>query len=134
MIRNEATAPTGNVVLSWLSLFSSAGTLICCALPSLLVLIGLGATVASVISVAPWLVTLSRNKEWVFAGSGALLALGFWNSYWLVPRLQQRNALVCEPGSDCARVSRASRVLLWFSASLYLIGFFVAFVLGRILE
>jgi mercuric ion transport protein len=89
--------------------------------------------VASVISVAPWLVTLSRNKEWVFGVSGTLLALGFWNSYWLVPRLQ-RNAQSCEPGSDCARVSRASRLLLWFSVSLYLIGFFVAFVLGQILE
>ena len=34
-------------VLSYLSLFTSFGTLLCCALPSLLVLVGLGATVAS---------------------------------------------------------------------------------------
>ena len=35
-------------LLTNLSLFTSLSTLLCCALPSLLVLIGLGATVASV--------------------------------------------------------------------------------------
>jgi len=39
--------------LSYLSLFTSLGTLLCCALPSLLVLFGLGATVASVLSGSP---------------------------------------------------------------------------------
>jgi hypothetical protein len=59
--------------LSFISLFTSFGTLICCALSVLLVSIGLGATVvASLISSFPWLVTLSRHKEWVFLGAGAL--------------------------------------------------------------
>lgn len=31
----------------YLSLFASVGTLVCCALPAMLVLVGLGATVAS---------------------------------------------------------------------------------------
>jgi len=44
--------------LSYLSLFTSLGTLLCCALPSLLVLFGLGATVASVLSEVPWLVSM----------------------------------------------------------------------------
>jgi hypothetical protein len=54
-------------VLSYVSLFTSFGTLLCCALPSLLVLLGLGATVASFLTAVPWLVTLSRHKTWVFA-------------------------------------------------------------------
>ena len=54
-------------VLNYLSLFTSFGTLLCCALPSLLVLLGLGATVASFLSAVPWLVTVSRHKNWVFA-------------------------------------------------------------------
>jgi hypothetical protein len=49
-------------LLSFLSLFTSFGTLLCCALPSLLVLLGLGATVASLLSAAPWLVSLSHHK------------------------------------------------------------------------
>lgn len=36
-------------ILGYLSLFTSLGTLLCCALPSLLVALGLGATVASVV-------------------------------------------------------------------------------------
>ena len=43
--------------LSYLSLFTSLGTLLCCALPSLLVLFGLGTTVASVLSVSPCRIT-----------------------------------------------------------------------------
>ncbi len=35
-------------LLGYLSLFSSLGTLLCCALPALFVLLGLGATVASI--------------------------------------------------------------------------------------
>jgi hypothetical protein len=38
-------------VLGYLSLFTSLGTLLCCALPSLLVLLGLGATVATGVSI-----------------------------------------------------------------------------------
>jgi len=59
----QSTQPTSppqvrSGVLGYLSLFTSIGTLLCCALPSLLVLFGLGATVASVLSAAPWLFTM----------------------------------------------------------------------------
>jgi mercuric ion transport protein len=62
-----ATTGSRSTVLGYLSLFTSFGTLLCCALPSILVLVGLGATVASVLSSVPWLVTISRHKDWVFA-------------------------------------------------------------------
>ena len=63
--------------LSYLSLFTSLGTLLCCALPSLLVLFGLGATVASVLSEAPWLVAMSHHKPWVFIVAGVLISSNF---------------------------------------------------------
>ena len=63
--------------LQYVSLFTSVGTLLCCALPSLLVLFGLGATVASVLSEAPWLVTMSHHKHWVFLIAGLLIAGNF---------------------------------------------------------
>lgn len=49
-------ARENRLYLSVLSLFASLGTLVCCALPSLFVLLGLGATLASLLSSAPWLV------------------------------------------------------------------------------
>jgi len=121
-------------VLSYLSLFTSLGTLLCCALPSLLVLFGLGATVASALSQAPWLVSLSRHKPWVFLTSGVLIASNFFYVYRLAPRLRAKNAS-CDPGdaSACETTGRFSRIVLWCSAAIYLIGCFAAFLLGPIL-
>ena len=68
-------------MISYFSLFTSLSTLLCCALPSLLVLIGLGATVASVVSEIPGLVTLSHHKNWVFSIAGALIGGNFLYVY-----------------------------------------------------
>ena len=130
MQTKEASSSGG--ALSYFSLFSSLGTLLCCALPSLLVLFGLGATVATVLSQAPWLVSLSRHKIGVFLLSGVLIGGNFLYVYWLGPKLQIRNAS-CEPGGACQSASRFSKAVLWFSATVYLIGCFSAFLLGPIL-
>jgi mercuric ion transport protein len=119
----------GSVLLSYFSLFTSLGTLLCCALPSLLVLFGLGASVASMLTFLPWLVTLSRHKQWTFALSGLLIGLGFLNTYLIAPRFKSTGA--CEPGDDaCGVASKASKIVLWMSAAIYVVGFFVAYVLG----
>src|SRR6185436_18024964 len=118
-------------VLSYLSLFSSLGTLLCCALPSLLVLFGLGATVASFLSAVPWLVTLSHHKNWVFLISGTLIAGNLAYLYVLAPKLRATGA-ACPPDSPqaCEVASRTSRWILWVSVTLYCIGVFSAYALG----
>jgi hypothetical protein len=121
-------------LLSILSLFTSVGTLVCCALPSLLVVLGLGATVASVLSNAPSLVALSRHKPWVFGFSALMIAGNFYYVYRLAPRLQAR-ALACSIDDPRCRIAgRFSQALLWVSASIWLAGFAVAFALGPILS
>lgn len=50
---------------SRLALFASLGTLICCAVPLLLVTLGFGAAVASLTSTVPWLIPLSERKQWI---------------------------------------------------------------------
>ena len=121
-------------LFSFISLFTSFGTLLCCASPSLLVLFGLGATVASFLSAAPWLVTLSQHKIWIFAIAGVLIAGNFVYVYRIAPTLQAEGA-ACSPDdpSACQTASRFSRVVLWVSAAIYLVGVFTAFVLGPIL-
>lgn len=116
---------------NYLSLFGSLSTLLCCALPSLLVLFGLGATVASFLSAMPWLVSLSRHKNWVFIISGVLIGLSFVQTYYVSPKLQA----ACAAGdpSACATASRFSRIVLWLAALIFTAGFFVAYVLGPIL-
>ena len=117
-------------VVAYLSLFSSLGTLLCCALPSLLVLVGLGATVASFLSAVPWLVTMSRHKNWVFLIAGTLIAANFAYTYALAPRLR---ACPADSPEACETASRLSRVTLWVSAVIYSIGVFSAYALGPLL-
>src|SRR5258706_15552597 len=95
--------------LSYLSLFTSLGTLLCCALPSLLVLFGLGATVASVLSEAPWLVSMSHHKHWVFIAAGALITSNFVYVYAIARKLQARSG-TCDPvqPSSCQTTTRFS--------------------------
>jgi mercuric ion transport protein len=128
-VKNPASAS----LLAYFSLFTSVGTLLCCALPSLLVLAGLGASFASALSTLPWLVALSRHKPWVFVISGSLIFLSFVNTYYVAPRVR---AKACAPDSRaaCEETGKIGKVLLWMSAAIYGVGFFTAFVLGNLLS
>jgi mercuric ion transport protein len=121
-------------LLNYFSLFSSFSTLICCALPSVLVLLGLGTTVASLLSAAPWLVSLSRHKIWTFSIAGTLIAASFVMTYIIAPRLRDGEACAADDPTACGEVSKLSRVILWGSALIWMGGFFVAYLLGPILE
>ena len=122
-------------LLGYLGLFTSVGTLLCCALPSVFVLLGFGATVASVLASAPWLVSLSRHKGWIFGIAALLVAANFYYVYQIAPRLLvERGACSRDDPDACARATRVSRVLLWCSASLVATGAAVAYVLPFVLE
>jgi len=106
------------------------GTLICCALPIVLVAAGAGSVVASLVSAAPWLVALSRNKEWVFLVAGGLLAADYWILY-------QSTSGACQPGGVC-HVShpfgRWMRRVFWGSWALFVIALFAAYLLLPVFE
>ena len=63
-----------------LSLFTSLGTLICCALPALMVTLGMGATLAGIITTIPSITLISNYKEYVFIVSGILIFFWFFYS------------------------------------------------------
>src|ERR1051325_7508333 len=131
---NVAAPARRSFWLQYLSLFTSLGTLLCCALPSLLVLVGLGATVASFLSAVPWLVTLSQHKNWVFAVAGVLIAGNLLYVYRITPRLQSMGGACPADAPDaCVAASRVSLVLLWLSVTIYCIGVFSAYALGPLL-
>jgi hypothetical protein len=121
-------------LLNYFSLFGSFSTLICCALPSVLVLLGMGTAVASLLSAAPWLVGFSRHKVWTFSIAGTLIAASFVTTYIAAPRLRQGEACAANDPSTCGEISRLSRTLLWISAIIWSGGFFVAYLLGPILN
>ncbi len=112
-------------VLSVLMLFTSTGTLICCALPALLVSLGMAAVVVSAVSTFPGLIPLTRHKEWVFLGAGVMIALNFY----LVYRPQKQLACDVEAGpSGCEVAGGWNRVVLWLSAVIYTVGLFMAYL------
>lgn len=108
-----------------LSLFSSASTLICCALPALVVAVAGGATLAGIISNFPQLIWLSEHKTWLFTVGGLLLALASYMEW------KNRNApCPADPAAAkmCQRMRRVGKTALVFSFLMYMTGFFFAFV------
>src|SRR5271169_1853062 len=93
-------------LLNYFSLFGSFSTLICCALPSVLVLLGMGTAVASLLSAAPWLVSGSRHKIWTFSIAGTLIAASFVMTYFVAPRLRVGENCDADDPTTCAEVSR----------------------------
>lgn len=118
----EIRAPS--VLPAFLSLFASTGTLICCALPAMLVTFGMGAVMAGLIEAVPGITFFGKHKVMVFAAAGSLLALsGAWQWY--------ARSLPCPADPVKARACTRARVVggwVWaISVALYLIGGFFAF-------
>jgi len=72
------------------SLFASGGTLVCCALPALLVALGAGAVLSSLVAVLPQIVWLSEHKAAVFGTAAAMLALNVTPQRAAFPNLCRR--------------------------------------------
>jgi len=113
------------VALGWATLFASTGTLVCCALPIILVTLGLGATVAALTNAVPLLIKISQYKTWVFAGAGLLLVLSAWVMY------RPNRACPADPelARICAQTLKWNRRILWTSATVWGIGFFAAYLI-----
>ena len=117
---------TKNLIVPSLSLFTSFGTLLCCALPSLFVAIGAGAVLAGLVSNMPFLIVLSKYKVLLFIISGLLLFIsGFLIWY-------NRNApCPSDPlkAKACNRLRKFSIFIYCSSVVIYSTGFFFAFLI-----
>tara|TARA_B100001057_G_C22625997_1_gene862492 strand:- start:343 stop:726 length:384 start_codon:yes stop_codon:yes gene_type:complete len=114
---------------TFLSLFTSFSTLICCALPVLLVTLGMGASLASLISLFPWIVIVSKYKIQIFIFAGFLLLISAY-SFW------QGKYLPCpsDPvkAKSCSRLRTINLIMLIISTIIYFVGFFFAFLAVKI--
>lgn len=111
--------------VSWLALFASTGTLICCALPILLVVLGFGSVVAAITSYFPVLVVLSEHEGWMFGLSAILLGLTAW--------LLWGRQMHCptEPGlaARCKQARVINQKVFWAAVLIWSIGFSARFLL-----
>lgn len=112
-------------ILPTLTLFGSFSTLICCALPALLVSLGAGAALAGLVSSFPQLVWLSEHKLGLFIFAGAMLLISGTSRY------MTRHAFCPidpEEAKACMRLRRSGRWVFMISTVIYVIGFFFAFL------
>ncbi|MGH1378437.1 MAG: hypothetical protein ACRBB3_06415 [Alphaproteobacteria bacterium] len=108
-----------------LSLFTSVGTLICCALPALLVSIGMGAAMAGLVTNVPWITSLSDYKAIVFTVSGVMLCLSAfmqWRARYAPCPIDPVKARAC------GILRKISWGMIYFSILVYIVGFFFAFL------
>ncbi len=124
-LQDEVKSPS--VLPATLALFTSATTLICCALPAMLVMLGMGAVWSGVIGTVPGITWFGANKGLVFAVTGLVLAAsGAW----------QRHARTLPCPADpvkaraCTRLRRNSWTLWGISVAAFCVGGFFAFFPG----
>jgi hypothetical protein len=110
---------------AWGALAASTGTLVCCALPALLVAFGAGAALAGLVSVFPQIVWLSEHKAAVFGIAFLAMAAAGW--------MQWRNRRAPCPADPalrdaCLRTRRLSARVFGLSLLLMALGAWFAFV------
>ena len=114
-----------DTVLPSLALFGSTSTLLCCALPALLISLGAGAVMAGLTSAIPGLMWLSAQKNVLFIAAGALLAVSS------IVGWHQRSA-PCptdpEKATNCLQLRRFNARLLITSWLAYGCGLFFAYI------
>lgn len=124
MLHNRTNLSVGRGVVTGFSLVAGLSTLTCCALPALFISLGLGASLASLVSSMPWLITLSANKEIVFTIALTAFALGAWMQW------RARNQACAVNGFQakyCGLFRKFSLSILGISAAAISVGAYFAF-------
>ena len=111
------------------ALLASSSTLVCCAIPALLVTLGAGAALSSLVAVFPQIVWLSEHKTLVFSvATGSMLVAGWmqWRSRYAPcptdPELRDM----------CLRTRKISLRIYLASVLCLTIGAFFAFIAPRL--
>lgn len=107
------------------SLFAASGTLVCCAIPALLVTLGAGAALSSLVSVFPQVVWLSEHKAGLFVFAGLMLLAG-----GVLQWKNRRAPCPLDPAlrSACLRTRKTSAAVYATSVLVYGVGGWFAFI------
>ena len=115
-----------NKLANYLTLFTSSGTIVCCAIPALLVSMGAGATLSSFIAVFPELVILSIYKIPIFIGAFIMLIIAGMLQY-------HSRGLPCPADKKqayaCMQTRKVSMIIYFTSVGIFIIGLLFAFII-----
>jgi hypothetical protein len=122
---------TRNAGLAAGALLASSATLVCCVLPAVLVALGAGAALASLVTAIPQLIWLSEHKPLVFVSAGALLAIS-GIALWI----GRRAPCPADPklARLCQRLRRISAIVYAIALASFLLGGTFAFLLPALVK
>lgn len=117
-------------ISSSLALFTSTGTLLCCALPAAVSTLAGGSAVLGLTSALPWLIPLSHYKDWIFLTAGVMILISG------ILTLRPKGAIACSitGGQGCEVAGKFTKFMFWVSVGIYIIGAFVSYALTPILR
>ena len=115
---------------NFFSLIASSSTLICCALPSLLVVLGAGASFASLLTIFPFLIMLSQHKVTISLIALATIALAGFTHYKTA-----RMPCPADPelGRACLQSRKRARVLYYVSVSIFVFATIFTYLVPRVI-
>ncbi len=112
-------------ITAYLGLFSSASTLLCCALPIIFVSLGMGATFASITANFPFMIFLAKQSIALFTIATTLLLL---SGYLIFTKTQ-----LCPADKNlaqiCKKTKKINKIIWYVSAIILLISFFFKYIL-----
>jgi hypothetical protein len=115
-----------NKLVNYLALFTSTGTIFCCALPALLVSLGAGAALSSLISIFPQLIILSIYKIPIFIGAFIILIISGMMQY-------QTRSMPCPADKKqayaCMQARKVSMFIYFASVGIFIVGLLFALII-----
>ena len=115
---------------NYFSLFASSSTLICCALPAIFVALGAGASFASLITIFPFLVTLSQYKLYITLFAFLMIVIAGYINY-------KTYYMPCpadpELGRACTETRKKSRDLYYISVAIFLFAVIFTYIVPRVI-
>jgi mercuric ion transport protein len=112
-------------LLTFLALFTSISTIFCCALPIILVLLGMGVIFANLTTSFPLINSLAEQSFYLFISSFILLLI---SGYFVFIKAQicpvkQKLATICN------KSKKINKIIWWLSSIILLISFIFKYIL-----
>ena len=130
-LSKETNILRSNKLANYLALFTSTGTIFCCALPALLVSIGAGAALSSIISIFPQLIIFSIYKIPIFIGASMMLIISGIIQY-------RTRSLPCpadkKQADACIRTRKVSMIIYFASVGIFIVGLFFALIIPLFMQ
>ena len=111
---------------SFLSLFASLSTLVCCALPAVFVVLGAGASFASLINTLPFLIVLSQYKLYITFFTLLMIMIAGYINY---KTFYMPCPIDSELGKACMRIRKKSRFIYYLSVLIFLFATIFTYIL-----